>query len=700
MRRLCRYIVYKMDNSHTLSAIRRGLIMILPVLMLGSFSLLLKSFPLNAYQKFISNAFSGAFLHMLDFVYDATYGLLSVYIVFSISFYAIRSQRIKNNYAFVGGLTATTSFFILSGVELDNFDIVPLGLKGMFVAIFCAIIISKLYVIIINNVKIPFRLYADGIDLEFNDAIIAMIPCVALVLLFASFNYLICMVGNVNSFSEIYLRIVTYIFRNMDRTFVCGFLYVVVSSILWFFGIHGTDVLGSVSERIFESGLSENISASSVGNHPREILTSQFFEQFVLLGGCGAAICLLFAIAIFGKRRINKNLAKISSFPMAFNINELMLFGYPIIFNPYLLAPFLVTPVVAYCVSYLAMYMGWVPVITNDVEWTTPIILSGYKATGSVEGAVLQIVLVVLGIFIYMPFVKMYDKSKMRSEKERIKELINILKKAEEDKEDIHIMEVPGTPGTLAKCLAADLKNAIDDREIKLYYQLQYNNDNMCIGAETLLRYNHPIHGFIYPPLIIKIAEESGILSKLERYLFTEAAIDYRRIKNQTNRPYKISVNVTIATILESSFISFLENLKKDYNIEDNEMCIEITEQMAIKSDAEFEMALDKVKALGFMIAIDDFSMGSTSIKYLQKSQFDIVKLDGSIVKEMMTNERSKEIISSIVYLAKSLNFKVLAEYVETEEQRQILEDIGCNYYQGYHFSKSVDIDEFLDKIQ
>lgn len=129
-------------------------------------------------------------------------------------------------------------------------------------------------------------------------------------------------------------------------------------------------------------------------------------------------------------------------------------------------------------------------------------------------------------------------------------------------------------------------------------------------------------------------------------------------------------------------------------------MCIEITEQMAIKSDSEFEKALNQVKNLGFMIAIDDFSMGSTSIKYLQKNQFDIVKLDGSIVKEMMTNERSREIISSIVYLAKSLNFKVLAEYVETEEQMQALKEIGCDYYQGYHFSKAVTSQEFFNIIQ
>lgn len=686
-----------MDNSEIISAIRRGLIMIIPVLMMGSFALILKSMPINAYQHFINHAFAGAFLSMFNFVYDATFGLLSVYIAFSISTYFIRSLGAKNNYAFVGGITTVASFFILSGVNSKEFNIGPLGPKGMFTAIFCGIIVSKLFMIVINNLKIPFRLYADGIDLEFNDSIIAMIPAISIVALFAIFNYLICNVFEMDSFHDFYVYIVGLIFRGRKASFLNGFLFVVTSSILWFMGIHGSDVLESVSDKIFSPGINKNIDLLTSGRQPTEILTRQFFDQFVLLGGCGVTICLLITIAIFSKRKINRNLAKIAGVPMIFNINEIMVFGYPIIYNPYLIAPFLVTPVMAYCISYLSMRMGWVPLIIKDVEWTTPIILSGYKATGSIRGSVLQVIIVILGVFIYMPFVKMYDRSKMRSEAARMEELTNILKKAEEDSEEIKILEVPGIPGALAKCLAADLQNAMEDKDIKLFYQLQYDNDFKCIGAETLLRYKHPVHGYIYPPLIIKIAEESGILSKLERYLFTEAASDYRKIKLITKKAYKISVNVTISTILEPGFMVFLKLLKKDYEIEDNEMCIEITEQMAIKSDSEFEKVLNQVKRMGFMIAIDDFSMGSTSLKYLQKNQFDIVKLDGSIVKEMMTNGRSKDIISSIVYLAKSLNFKVLAEYVETDEQMKTLEKLGCDYYQGYHFSKSVDIQEFLN---
>lgn len=700
MRKICKKILYRMDISRSINAIRRGFIMVIPLLMLGSFALLLKEFPIAPYQEFIKNAFSGAFYKMFVFIHDATLGTISIYVTLAVSTYYVRMERLSKNYAFVCGLTAVASFFVLAGVKISNIGTDSLGVKSIFFAIFCGIIVSKLFILIIDNLKIPFRLYADGVDLEFNDAIIAMIPCVSIIALFSILNYSVCQIFEVNSSLEFYMYIVNRIFKGRGPSFINGFMIVVISGLMQFFGIYGNDVLKNMSERIFESGISGKMESLVTGDTASRILSREFLDVFVLIGGCGTSICLLVTILIFSRRKINRSLVKISAFPTLFGFNEIMMFGYPVIYNPYLLAPFLVTPAAAYCVSYLAFYLGLVPMISHEVEGTVPVIMSGYQATGSVAGAVLQVVVVSLGVLIYLPFVRMYEKSKSRSEALRMKELTNILKKAESDNEEIEILELPGIPGALAKCLAADLKNAIDDNGIKLYYQLQYNNDFECIGAETLLRYNHPIHGFIYPPLVVKIAEESGMLGKLERYLFEEAAKDYQRIKSVTQKPYKISVNVTISTILENRFMTFLENLKRDYEIKDKEMCIEITEQMAIKSDSEFERVLNQVKQLGFMIAIDDFSMGSTSLKYLQKNQFDIVKLDGSIVREMMINERSRDIISSIVYLAHSLNFSVLAEYVETEEQMQELKKIGCNYYQGYHFSKAVTVDDFLNVIQ
>lgn len=700
LKKILKKILNMMDNSDTISAIRRGLIMVIPILMIGAFARVLMTLPVNVYQEFLKNTFSGAFLSMLTFLYDATMGILSLYIAFSITIYYLRAKGLSHNYSFVGAMTAVASFLILSGVRIDDIDIEVFGVKGMFTAIFCAVVVSRLFILIIHNVKIPFRLYADGVDLEFNDAVIATIPCVAIIIIFTAFNYFICQIFDVHSFQEFYVHGISKIFEGKDSDFFSGFVFVVISGMFWFFGVYGSDVLDDVSSELFEPGLWENMSLVAEGKEPTQILNQEFFNVFVLLGGCGTSICLLMTIFIFSKRKLNRNLAKISTIPMIFNISEILTFGYPIIYNPYLLAPFIVTPAVAYCVAYFAMRWEIVPLITYEVESTVPIIISGYQATGSIKGSLLQIVIVIIGVLIYIPFVRMYDKSKSRNEAFRMNELTETLKKAEKENSDIELLRVPGVLGALAKCLAADIKSAIEHKEIELNYQLQYDNDYNCIGAETLLRYKHPVHGYLYPPLIIKLADESGILSKLERYLFIEAAKDYQKIKSETDKPKKISVNVTVATIVEPGFIVFLKNLKKEYGILDGEMCIEITEQMAIKSDEEFEKVLGEVKKLGYMIAIDDFSMGSTSIKYLQKNQFDIVKLDGSIVKEMMVNERSRDIISSIVYLAHSLNFSVLAEYVESEEQIEMLKKVGCNYYQGYHFSKAVKFENFLDELK
>ena len=108
---------------------------------------------------------------------------------------------------------------------------------------------------------------------------------------------------------------------------------------------------------------------------------------------------------------------------------------------------------------------------------------------------------------------------------------------------------------------------------------------------------------------------------------------------------------------------------------------------------------IKKIRAFGYTFALDDFSMGHTSLQYLQHNQFDIVKLDGNLVKSLLDNGRTKEIINSIVYLSKSLDFKVLAEFVETAEQRDALEQIGCLLYQGYLFSPAVDRDTLLSDI-
>lgn len=690
----------RIQKSLSVKAIRHGLVTMIPILMIGSFSLILKTMPIKVYQDFITTAFSGIILDMLNFVYDSTFGLLSIYIAFTISACYISAKNFRNNYVFGGSMTSVACFFILSGIKMSDISADNLGAKGMFTAIITAVIVSKIFTFILSNRKTTLRVFADGTDIDFNDAFFVTFPAAMIIIVFVLFNWGIKITFGVESFHDLYIMAANKVFISFGRSFTSGLLFVVIINCLWFFGIHGSDVLEGATQAVFKPALQVNINLLANQKEPTEIFTKQFFDLFILIGGCGTSLCLLVAILIFSKRRSNKNLAKFATFPMLFNINELMVFGFPIIYNTYMLIPFVLTPVVCFLVSFIAFHFGWVPLVTNEVEWTTPILLSGYKATGSLAGSVLQLVNLVIGTLVYLPFLKTYDKEMIRIEHEKIDELIAILKENEKNNKEVALTELRGKHGVIAKSIVSDIKIALEEEKIEIHYQPQFDNRLQCIGAEALLRYKHPIHGFLYPPLVIKIAREAGILKKLEKYVFLKVAKDLKVIRKNLNSNLKISVNVTVATLLEIDFVKFLEKLKHDNAIKDSELCIEVTEQMAIQSDHDFSEVLTKIKNYGYLVAIDDFSMGYTSVKYLQTNQFDIVKVDGNIVKDMIRNNRSRDIISSIVYLAKSLDFTVLAEYVETREQMEELEKIGCLQYQGYYYSKAIPLDEFEEYLK
>ncbi|MBO7519942.1 MAG: PTS sugar transporter subunit IIC/EAL domain-containing protein, partial [Clostridia bacterium] len=418
----------------------------------------------------------------------------------------------------------------------------------------------------------------------------------------------------------------------------------------------------------------------------------QFFDCFVLMGGCGATICLLIAILIFSRNRARRGLAYTAAFPMIFNINELMVFGIPIVFNPVMLVPFLTVPLVCYSVSYLATSIGLVPIITNGVEWTTPIILGGYSATGSVAGALLQIFNVVLGVLIYMPFVRLLDRRTAEDAQRTFASFLDFFKANETALAAKKLTDLGGEKGEFAKGLSAEIIHSIKSGHITLAYQPQYNYAGECIGVEALLRWKHPVHGVIYPPLIIKLAEDGGVLPELEELIVRKALSDRERIYKKFGDGVKISFNVTGTTVVTERFLSLMRQLNAESPFKGKNLCVEITEQATLAFDDKTRAIFGELHDMGLLLAIDDFSMGQTSLNYLKDNMFDIIKLDGSLVKGLSTHENCREIVSSIVKLSDSLNLTVLAEFVETDWDRETLHEIGCDSYQGYLYSPAVFI--------
>ncbi len=689
----------KVQDYTVIQAMRRGLVSLIPILMIGSFSVLFSTFPVFGYVDFITTWCDGFIYNLFDTVQKVTFGMLSVYMAGIVGYHmGIMDRNVEPEKRYGTMLVSLGSFFVLSGAVDGTYD--AFGVKGMFVAIVAAGIASELYLWVAKRMK-GRQILADGADMHLISAIRTIFPAVLSFIVIVLTNNIIMKIAGQESFYALMHSLMEAFVDTVGTGFIAVFVYVLLGCILWFFGIHGSDVLDSVAESIFQPATQQNLVLVQSGQMPTQILTKQLVDCFVLIGGCGATICLMIALLIFSKRKGTRNLMKVSVIPMLFNINEILVFGLPIIYNPLFLAPFLVVPVVCLCISYVAVSTGLVPMVTTDIQWTTPILINSYLFSGSWKGVALQLVNLTVGVGIYAPFVKLYDKKKDEASKKNYDLMVQRLKESEASGSPIALTDSTLSYGWMGKALAADLEYAFAHKEFKLFYQPQYNDNDECIGAEALLRWKHPSLGWIYPPLIFKLAEETGNREKLERWVLLSVLSEARMLQDRFSDSHlKISANVTGASIQQKSFEDFLQKVAKENDIKKLNICLEITEQDALLLDETLRERFLHLRKLGYMLAVDDFSMGSTSIKYLTDSHFELVKLDGSLVKGILDNPRCVEIIASIVRLSDSLGVQVLAEYVSDAQIREKLLKVGCRLYQGWYYSPAIPLEEFVDLIE
>lgn len=376
------------------------------------------------------------------------------------------------------------------------------------------------------------------------------------------------------------------------------------------------------------------------------------------------------------------------------------MFGFPIIYNFTMAIPFILTPVVLTLISYIATASGLVPVVTQSVDWTVPILFSGYKATGSISGSILQLINLVVGICIYIPFIR-------RSEQKETAEFQQIVRQMEQD------MEAGESSGNLplflshkypynyyAKTLSLDLKNALHRGQVDFFYQPQISREGNIHGIEALLRWQHPVTGYISPPVIFALAYEGGFLNELNSYLLNRACNDARILDPQLENDLILSINISAKQIEENGFFDNTYMVLKETQLSKIHFALEITERSAMKITDSLMDDIKKLQNNGISFSLDDFGMGHNSILYLQEGIFDEVKLDGHLVTQLPGNGRSRDIISGIIRMARSLDLRILAEYVETKEQRDILAELGCGFYQGYYYSRPLPMDKLVEYIK
>ena len=674
---------YHIENNFFLTVIQRGLTMMIPLVLIGGISCALTNLPYIDYSApffggmlpYIHSIFSG--------IYQGTFGLFSFGLVIMISIsYAMEKNTTVDNIAMYLAVSLGAYGSQLN-IGTSYFNIEDIGIKGSFSAMLITLLACFCFEHLQKYSFLTMRKSIMGIEGICANAIRTIFPMVCVIGIVTLISQTLFFLFDVHSIHELFSNVSCSLFENIDNNFLSGLLYTFLLHLLWFFGFHGSHLLEPVAQSTFAEVTSGVIFSKS------------FFDTYIVMGGCGTTICVLIILLLFYRKERMGKIAQIGFFTVIFNLNEMFNFGIPIVLNPILGIPFILTPMVCYCICYGATTFGFVPELVQQIPWSTPIFFSGYMATGSIRGILLQMVCIFIGILIYYPFLHFHHEIQELNAREKLKLLIKELQKSEQDNSTPALLTRTDSLGLIARMLLEDLKIAIKQKKLYLLYQPQIDNDGHCIGAEALLRWNHPLYGFIYPPLILFLAKEGGILSELESDIIEDAAFAIQKTQSEYENDFKISINLTAKSLLWDIETCIQDNLKK-YNISAQKLWIEITEQDVITNAEHVILKLKNLKSAGHTLLIDDFGMGHTSLIYLQSNYFGVVKLDGSLVKNLLKNETNQKIVASIVDLGAELNVKVIAEYVETEELVNKLKELGCHWYQGYLYSKPIPLEEFI----
>lgn len=366
--------------------------------------------------------------------------------------------------------------------------------------------------------------------------------------------------------------------------------------------------------------------------------------------------------------------------------------------NPVLFLPFILTPVISLLISYGAAVIGFLPILGRQVTWTTPVFFSGYLSSGSWRGAVVQLVILAAGTAVYAPFICLMDRVKEKQAEMLLNELTEHFKRLQlEGDENVRLLERHDSKGLLARNIAQKLRIDIEQERVTMGYQPQYDNTGTLVGSEALLRWKY-LDRTIYPPLVVALAKEDGFYDRLTQVVVKISMEACRELLNQGS-DITVSANISADQLNSEQFINRVIRMAQSYGIEGH-YSLEVTEEASVDRMEDIPHQIGRLKAAGIRTEVDDFSMGRTSLMYLQNNNFYAVKLDGRLVQGMLENKRNQEIISSIVSLGRNLGFVVIAEYVETEEIRAGLEELGCNLYQGYLYSPAIPLDQLKERVQ
>jgi len=243
--------------------------------------------------------------------------------------------------------------------------------------------------------------------------------------------------------------------------------------------------------------------------------------------------------------------------------------------------------------------------------------------------------------------------------------------------------------------IETDLHEAVSGNQLCLYYQIQFDEDLRPMGAEALVRWNHPERGLIMPMQFIPIAESSSLIIDVGDWVLETACCQLDKwSKDESTRDLTLSVNVSAIQFKQSDFVEKIKAKTLRYNIKRSHLKLELTESVVLSDVADMVGKMHALKEIGIGLAMDDFGTGYSSLSYLKQLPLDQIKIDQSFVRNLCVDQNDAVMVKTIIDLAKNFHLNVIAEGVETEPQYNLLNELGCMAYQGYYFNKPLPIEQ------
>lgn len=411
----------KLGSQRHLRAVRDGIVSTLPLIIVSSFFMILAFPPLpqswGIYQFLSSNATT------ILLPYRMTMYIMSLYAAFGIGYSLSRSYKLDS---LSGGILATTAFlltFTPVNIPAEALDaagtvgfVLPmanLGSAGMFVAIITSILAVEIYRL---TDKSKFKItMPEQVPPAVARSFEALTPTLVIILGMGAITYYIGF-----DWHTIVAKVVDPLVSAAD-TLPSVLLITFLTTFFWSFGIHGASIVGSLARPLWLQLLEGNTTALASGDMIPNIAAEPFYQWFIWIGGAGSTIGLAILLAFRTKSEFGSKLGKTALIPAIFNINEPLIFGTPIVLNPILIPPFIIAPLINGVIAWVATSAGLVNAVTVNAPWTLPGPIGAFLATGGDWRAiVLNVLLILLSILIYYPFVKIYDKNELEKENQPV----------------------------------------------------------------------------------------------------------------------------------------------------------------------------------------------------------------------------------------------------------------------------------------